>query len=212
MATFKSAVCRLMRLMVLFPSPAFPVQVRPAMVPRFARRLFSLLLVSALILPSLVACRREVRPEQPLDACVLLPRQTMEGLLGVPMQDAEPAQHLAGGGGRAALSSCEWPSTRGGMRTDGHKIRVRLMVWSWPEGSQGAHQYVRSMRENANTRRTASRTIDHLGEDAFWDGALHVADGPISLTLNVRPVTGSIRPSRQRGMERDLAKAVLDRL
>lgn len=128
-----------------------------------------------------------------VDACALLTLEEVEAAVGSPME-GPTAGHTAGhGANEGAMTSCSFASrsdTRNAAPAEilaelQHTWYVTVTVWSWPM-EQGAANYVAGMR-NAPMTSEPVRDVDGLGEEAVWNGTLHVRQGRVSISLDVRP-------------------------
>lgn len=166
------------------------------------------LLISALLLGGPTACRP---PDPALAApavCELLAGPLAEKALDMPLGTPAVGQHIVGGPGRAALSSCRWQGLEAGAPT----VDVRVQLWAWPERSEGAPAYLRAMRQAARHNRFVVRELPEIGDGALWDGTLHVILDRWSMSVSVRGSSRRLVGEGDLVLERNLAQALVWRL
>lgn len=169
------------------------------------------------------------RPDQPLaefgasfrprvDACALLTLEEVEAAVGSAMEGPTAGNTAGRGADEGAMTSCSFASKSDTTNAAPAQILAELQrtwyvtvtVWSWPM-EQGAVNYVTAMRDAPMTGEPP-RDVDGLGEEAVWNGTLHVRKGHVSISLDVRPPRSMDSDVDEMELESLLLRAALKRI
>lgn len=173
---------------------------------------------SAARLPAALAEGVEARASTGVNACALLTLDEVEAVVGTAME-GPTAGHTAGrGADEGAMTSCSFASKSDTENAAPAEILAELQqswyvtvtVWSWPM-EQSAANYVTAMRDAPMTGEPV-RDVEGLGEEAVWNGTLHVRKGHVSISLDVRPPRTMDAEIDEVELEAELLRRALERV
>jgi hypothetical protein len=154
-----------------------------------------------------------------INSCAVLDTADAPALIGVAFDAPESLRDQDAGEDMGKMSSCgltstapdNEPSDLAGMAAQMQNTWfVTLMAWTWP-GEDSARGYMDSMRQS-DMLGSAPENVADLGDDAVWNGSMHVRRGNVTLSMDVRGPAAESGERSEKALEAELLKRVLKAL